>query len=386
MNRPPTTAVPVGLTAHRRGARVGRAAAGLALVEIMIALALGLMVIAALGQLYSGSRQSYRLSDALARLDENGRFAVDFLANDIRMAGYLSCGGESARIGNSVNPPVNSGDNWIYDTRGLAGYDGGAGSPPTSFNDRVPGTDILIVRRASLEVERRVIWNDSTAGTIKLQVDHGFKVGEILVVSNPSCTQASLFQVTGTLNLDHPEQAESFDAVKYGPAAGLDLGNCTGALFGTFDCSQQAVAETGVFRPGSVLSRYAVHAYYVTAGTLAKPPILVRKRLTQANGQATLITEELIRDVENFQVLYGRDTSADTNHRVDDYVSANLVTDWAQVVSIRFALLMRSREANVRSETAGPSYDLLGATVTPTADRRIRRSFGGVVALRNYLP
>lgn len=380
MNSPPTTAVPIGLPAHRRGARVGRAAAGLALVEIMIALALGLMVIAALGQLYSGSRQSYRLSDALTRLDENGRFAVDFLANDIRMAGYLSCGGESARIGNSVNGV----GNWIYDTRGLKGYEGGVDTPPADFTAQVrSGTDILIVRRASLEVERQVILNDSTKGTIRLGLDHGFQVGEVLVVSNPSCTQVSLFQVSGTLNLDHPEQSDKFDAVQYGVAEGLGPGNCTGALFGAFNCSQTAVAETGVFRPGSVVSRYAVHAYYVTAGD---PPTLVRKRLTQANGQATLITEELIRDVENFQVLYGRDTTADSHHRVDDYVTANLVTDWTQVVSIRFALLIRSREANVRAAAAGPSYDLLGATVTPTADRRIRRSFGGVVALRNYLP
>lgn len=381
MTRPLITAMSGGLPAYRRGAQVGRAAAGLALVEIMIALALGLVVIAALGQLYSGSRQTYRLSDALARLDENGRFAVDFLANDIRMAGYLSCGGESARIGNSVNGV----GNWIYDTKGLAGYEGGVGTPPADFNAQVrSGTDILIVRRASLEVERRVILNDSTNGTIELGLDHGFQVGEVLVVSNPSCTQVSLFQVSGTLNLDPLDKSGKFDAVKYGTGIGFDLGNCTGSLFGAFDCSesQRPLAETGVFRPGSVVSRYAVHAYYVTA---SDPPTLVRKRLTQVNGQATLITEELIRDVENFQVLYGRDTTVDTNHRVDDYVSANLVTNWAQVVSIRFALLIRSREANVRSETVSLSYDLLGATV-PTADRRIRRSFGGVVALRNYLP
>ena len=138
---------------------------------------------------------------------------------------------------------------------------------------------------------------------------------------------------------------------------GLVPGNCSDTLFGSFDCSNAAnvncscntTAQSKAFPPGSIVSRYAVYAYYLSR---TDPPALTRKRLSQANGQATLITEELIRDVEDFQVLYGLDTVSDASHRVDVYVTADQVTNWDLVVSVRFALLLRSHEANVRTQAA----------------------------------
>ena len=82
MTSPPS---PRSATPDRRGLDhcFAHRPSGLSLVDLMLALALGLVIIAALGQLYAGGKQSYVLSDAMARLDETGRFAVDFLATDI---------------------------------------------------------------------------------------------------------------------------------------------------------------------------------------------------------------------------------------------------------------------------------------------------------------
>jgi type IV pilus assembly protein PilW len=170
-------------------------------------------------------------------------------------------------------------------------------------------------------------------------------------------------------------------------------GNCTGRLFGNFDCDSPGNAQTGVFRPGSVVSRFAVHAYFVTAGD---SPTLTRKRLGLVNGQIGVITEELIRDVEDFQVLYGRDTVKNSSLSVDDYVTADRVTDWEQVVSVRFLLLLRSQEPNIRTQAASLTYEKLvnadaagsQRTSTSVSDRRLRRVVGSVVALRNskYVP
>jgi type IV pilus assembly protein PilW len=358
---------------------------GFALVELMIALALGLVVIAALGQLYAGGKQSYVLSDAMARLDETARFTVDFIATDLRMAGYLSCGGSQASIGNSIRNDSSITHNWLFQTQGIQGYEGGVGTPPADFTGQYrTGTDILIVRRATLDLERSLIMDDATNGVMKLGLNHRFQIGEVLAISNPSCTQVSVFQVTQVLNLDHPQQTTAFDAIAYGIATGLNPGNCTRLLFGAFDCSNNSTnATSGVFLPGSVVSRFATHAYYVSA---TDPPTLMRKRLGVMNGQATVITEELIRHVESFQVRYGRDTVKDNNHRVDDYVTANQVTDWTAVVAVRFALLISSAEENVRAQASSTTYDLLGVTVSAPADRRLRRSLGSVVALRNNVP
>ncbi|MEI6069003.1 MAG: PilW family protein [Methylococcaceae bacterium] len=64
---------------------------GLSLIEIMIALLIGAFLLGGVLQIFIGSKQTYRMQENLSRLQENGRFALDFLANDIRMAGYWGC-------------------------------------------------------------------------------------------------------------------------------------------------------------------------------------------------------------------------------------------------------------------------------------------------------
>jgi len=65
--------------------------AGFSLVEIMIALLIGLFLMGGILQIFSASQQTYRMQSNLARLQENGRFALDLLAHDLRMAGYWGC-------------------------------------------------------------------------------------------------------------------------------------------------------------------------------------------------------------------------------------------------------------------------------------------------------
>ena len=64
---------------------------GFSLVEIMIALLIGLFLMGGILQMFLANQQTYRMQSNLARLQENGRFALDFLARDIRMAGYWGC-------------------------------------------------------------------------------------------------------------------------------------------------------------------------------------------------------------------------------------------------------------------------------------------------------
>ena len=64
---------------------------GLSLIEIMIALLIGAFLLGGVIQIFIGSKQTYRMQQNLSRLQENGRFAMSFLAKDIRMSGYWSC-------------------------------------------------------------------------------------------------------------------------------------------------------------------------------------------------------------------------------------------------------------------------------------------------------
>jgi len=60
---------------------------GVTLVELMISMAISLIVMLAVTSLYVTSKRGYALQDTLARQQENGRFAVDILTQDLHMAG-----------------------------------------------------------------------------------------------------------------------------------------------------------------------------------------------------------------------------------------------------------------------------------------------------------
>lgn len=64
---------------------------GMTLIEIMISLLIGAFLIGGILQIFISTRQTYRLQENLSRMQENGRFALEFLARDIRMAGYWGC-------------------------------------------------------------------------------------------------------------------------------------------------------------------------------------------------------------------------------------------------------------------------------------------------------
>lgn len=65
---------------------------GLSLIELMIGMTLGLIVLGAVLYLFAGNRANYRHQESLALVQESGRFALELLARDIRMAGYAGCG------------------------------------------------------------------------------------------------------------------------------------------------------------------------------------------------------------------------------------------------------------------------------------------------------
>ncbi len=64
---------------------------GLTLIELMIAMTLSLLVAAAMVLLFANSKETYRLNENMARLQENGRFAMHLLSSDLRWTDYRAC-------------------------------------------------------------------------------------------------------------------------------------------------------------------------------------------------------------------------------------------------------------------------------------------------------
>ena len=60
---------------------------GLTLVEVMIAMVIGLMLLGGVIQIFVTNKVVARTQSAAARVQENGRMALDILTEEIRMAG-----------------------------------------------------------------------------------------------------------------------------------------------------------------------------------------------------------------------------------------------------------------------------------------------------------
>lgn len=64
---------------------------GMTLIEIMISLLIGVFLIGGVLQIFINTRQTYRMQENLSGMQENGRFALSFFSNDMRMADFREC-------------------------------------------------------------------------------------------------------------------------------------------------------------------------------------------------------------------------------------------------------------------------------------------------------
>ena len=77
---------------------------GFGLIEIMIALVLGLVLVLGITQIFASSRQTSMVQDASARLQEDARYVLTRMTQELRMAGMFGC--LSLASGSVTNVPV----------------------------------------------------------------------------------------------------------------------------------------------------------------------------------------------------------------------------------------------------------------------------------------
>ncbi|MEQ9465430.1 MAG: PilW family protein [Haliea sp.] len=63
--------------------------AGASLISLLVALALGLLLSSAVVALYLGSKRQFLADDELARVQENGRYAINLLRRELLLAGFF---------------------------------------------------------------------------------------------------------------------------------------------------------------------------------------------------------------------------------------------------------------------------------------------------------
>lgn len=339
---------------------------GLTLVELLIALTIGLFVVGAIGALYVNTRQGFTYANEVARIQETGRFALETISRDIRMAGYNGCS-RSVITANIIN---NGSSNPLLDiTTPILGFEGGVSTLPSVLSSAgaLSGTDALILMGGSASGEMVVKSHDPALAQIET-LGHSVKSGEMLMVTD--CSKASVFQVSNI----------AANYVEHN--TGGSPGNCSKFLGVT--CPSSGASASYVYKPGSSLMRVFSNAYFI-ADSVSNPGTrsLFSMALEGTGGVST--KRELLNNVENMQIAYGID--GDGNGTVDSYVTASGVSDWSKVISVKIALLVRSTGNHISTgsqpytfmTTAGSTNENLE---TPS-DRIMRRVFSETAVARN---
>lgn len=348
----------------RTGYRTRRQA-GLGLVEIMIAVTIALFLLAGIYTLFLNTKATYNTQQALSTLQENARYTIETLSRKIRMAGYRGCGGINPK--NAVNTLNNAGT-YAYDfSVGVQGFDaqsGGTWSPslPTYFSSLahppLAGSDVVTVRTVGGSgVALEAPMPDSSA---ELKVNSVYasniQLGDVVMLSD--CVNAAILQITQIQYSNHLQHQTG----TYSP------GNYTKNL-------------GKPYQAGATVQKLASTSYFVANANGSSDCSDGACGLWEKVGAAT--EQELVRGVDNMQVLYG--VASNPRQAVTSYVTAGAVTDWNRVASVRIALLLSS-ESSATLQTDSRSFDLLGATLGPFNDRRLYRVFTATIALRNRLP
>ena len=114
---------------------------GLTLIETMVAITISLILMAGAITLFINNKVTYQVNDNLSRLQENARFAIDFMLDDLRMVGFLGCSSSSEKVENSF---ITSGGAVGADEISLADTDDSLeGFDDTSLS---PGRPVAIAR------------------------------------------------------------------------------------------------------------------------------------------------------------------------------------------------------------------------------------------------
>jgi type IV pilus assembly protein PilW len=350
--------------------------AGLTLVELMVALVLGMVLMAGVVQLFAANKTSYQLTENISAMQENARYAMSRLEQGIRMAGYTGCNGRDQgnvliRIemddGSPPTPTTFTPDN------GIEGWE--ASNTTTTFGNYSILADTAVGSDASASG-----W--VTAGGVVLDAS---------TLALDSSDVIRLWHVDGDGVLANVSGSTV--------AAGVTPPYVAGETLMLTDCNNVDIAhvcslsgndtDLSCARNGglSLLNDGAAHAfklagwvYYVgKRGNAAdSPPSLFRREISQNNVAGT--PQELVEGVEALQLQYGVDTNPVPDGVANTYVDANNVTDWNAVVSVRVHLLMQSRLDNLVD--GNQEFTFNGANVTAN-DGRLRYPFVATVSLRN---
>jgi len=335
---------------------------GITLVEMMVAMVVGLILLVGIVQLFVSNKQAYRIQEGANVLNENARYLMNQMQYDLRMADHWG-GVEASEI--DVDGDIDSitddcdGAAAALQVAGVYGIDGEDESPLDCIpdSDYVPNSDIVIVRYA--EPIRRA---------------SGALDANRVYVRTAIARRGYVFQGANLADLpsDLTPEADDAETVEEEVAEEGDVANFQYRTFIYFlrPCSSQARGNAAICDDAD-----------------DKIPTLTRLSL---DGLA-LVEQDVIAGVEQMQLAYGVDDNGDRSP--DRYLSAEDVTadnGWNKVIDVKLSVLIRNNELDTTANDDA-EYTLYGGadgdgvvyTVPEDAQRYRRKLFNTSIQIRN---
>lgn len=325
-----------------QAAGTSRRQSGLSLVELMISILLGLILTLGVIAVYLESKRNYTAEEEIARIQENGRFALNLLQRELMMAGFFGGTLEADDITPvSVTTDCAAG-NWALDPTVPLDFVGdytGNSNPATTG-----GTTLTCLTNADIQQSSDMVIVKRTAGEPSL------RLGETAPELSSSTDQQWY--------LHFINYADTKQWTKTTPAA-ID----------------------GLSSPDDGIAYWEAYARVLYVREFSE---------TSADGIPTLCELALVGDamtsrclvegIEEMQVEFGIDS--DSDGVPERYLASPTAAQLATAVVARIYLLVRSVQ-DVPGYEDKKSYVLGSRNVSAKNDGFMRRVFTTTVQIRN---
>lgn len=361
---------------------------GYSVVELMVASVVGLFVLSGAITVFTGNKTSQEMSSGMARVQENGRVALDILSNDLRLAGFQGCtnGTKVPSIISTVSPTINLPVQALWGGKYKNSSWSPALHPDLSGISTLPkeGTDVIYVQHGSGRTTLLSASMTSTTGPISLVTNPDQLAKDDLIMIT-DCSNADIFRATSV------SAPGSDGTVQVGFGAGSS--NTQANLSSAYTVSGNPVTDPSVFNSDPMrVMRFESNAYFVAdSGRKDNNNKTIYSLFVLDTGVSQTPYDdpvELVEGVENMQILYGEQLA---NGQIRYLAANDPALNINDVVSIQVGLLIASVE-DVSADQDNRTYRLANVKVGPPGStevvkheggRLLRAAFNTTVQLRN---
>jgi type IV pilus assembly protein PilW len=345
-----------------------RTSRGFSLIELMVAMLIGLLVLAGVIQVVLNSKRSFLDNQETAFIQDNTRYALDIIAKDFRATGYRGCAADEPVIVDVIKTDSKKSvaDAFGNDLPAVSGTE--AGTPESLKVDKldtvipsdesIPLPDALTLRTVSNENELTLRSQDISTSKLTTWQEMDYPAGTPIMVIDASCQNIALLMTDTDL-----DKKTELTYTKNSCAKGL-------TSIASFDCSTGNINKIKLLSTGSSLFPYVANTYFIGPSVTEGMPALKRRYIKVNKGELNYSTEEIAQGVENMQVTYGVDS--DRDGAVDGaFTTATDVKDWKNVIAINIELTLRS------------SMRVLPVGKEKKEDGFLRKKVASTISLRN---